>query len=103
MEQETLLNEISHAFTLHGEHIDKKFAEMDKRFEEIDSRFEQINYRFEQIDKRFEEVEKRFDRLDLKVDGVRMDLSDTQKTSNFLLRKVAKHDDKLLDLSRQTK
>ncbi|MFS0671750.1 hypothetical protein [Ornithinibacillus sp. 179-J 7C1 HS] len=96
MEQETLLNEISHAFTLHGEHIDKKFAEMDKRFEEIDSRFEQI-------DKRFEEVEKRFDRLDLKVDGVRMDLSDTQKTSNFLLRKVAKHDDKLLDLSRQTK
>lgn len=96
MEQETLLKEILHAFTLHGEHIDKKFAEMDKRFEEIDSRFEQI-------DKRFEEVEKRFDRLDLKVDGVRMDLSDTQKTSNFLLRKVAKHDDKLLDLSQQTK
>ena len=84
MEQETMLKEILNALKLHAEHIDKKFEQVDKRFE--------------QIDKRFEQVDKRFDRLEMKVDGVRLDLTDTQKTTNFLLGKIAHHDEKFLEL-----
>lgn len=80
MEQETMLKEILHAFKLHAEHIDQKF---------------------EQIDKRFEQMDQRFDRLEKKVDGVRLDLTDTQKTTNFLLGKVTHHEEKLLELSLQ--
>ncbi|MDW0116522.1 hypothetical protein QTL97_06220 [Sporosarcina thermotolerans] len=84
MEQETMLKEILSAFKLHAEHIDKRFEEMDKRFEQ-----------------RFEQIDKRFDRLEMKVDGIRLDLTDTQKTTNFLLGKVAHHEEKFLELSQQ--
>ncbi|GIN72817.1 hypothetical protein J14TS2_32920 [Bacillus sp. J14TS2] len=94
MEQETMLKEILHAFKLHAEHIDQRFEQMDQRFEHIDKRFGQMEKRFEQMDKRF-------DRLEKKVDGVRLDLTDTQKTTNFLLGKVAHHEEKLLELSLQ--
>lgn len=47
-------------------------------------------------------MDKRFDRLEKKVDGIRMDLTETQKTTNFLLGKIAQHDEKLLQLSEQS-
>ncbi|MBO0992750.1 hypothetical protein [Bacillus sp. SD088] len=87
MEQETMLKEILHAFKLHAEHIDQGFEQIDKRFG--------------QMEKRFEQMDKRFDRLEKKGDGVRLDLTDTQKTTNFLLGKVAHHEEKLLELSLQ--
>lgn len=87
MEPETMLKEILNALKLHAEHIDKKFEQVDKRFEQIDNRFEQ--------------VDKRFDRLEKKVDGVRLDLTDTQKTTNFLLGKIAHHEEKFLELPQQ--
>ncbi|MCJ7841750.1 hypothetical protein MUB24_12745 [Lederbergia sp. NSJ-179] len=94
MEQETILKEILNALKLHAEH-------MDQRFEKIDQKFEQIDQRFEQIDQRFKQMDKRFDRLEKKVDGVRLDVTDTQKTTNFLLSKVAQHEEKLLELTLQ--
>lgn len=94
MEPETMLKEILNALKLHAEHIDKKFEQVDKRFEQVDKRFEQIDNRFEQVDKRF-------DRLEMKVDGVRLDLTDTQKTTNFLLGKIAHHEEKFLELPQQ--
>ncbi|GKV64822.1 MULTISPECIES: hypothetical protein [unclassified Sporosarcina] len=105
MEQETILKEILHAIQLHGERTDQKLEEMeqkfDSRFEQIDRRFEQIDQRFEQMDRRFEQMDQRFDRLEIKVDGIRLDLSDTQRTSNFTLSKLAAHDEKLLKLSQE--
>ncbi|WP_153722629.1 hypothetical protein [Sporosarcina cascadiensis] len=98
MEQETILKEILHAIQLHGERTDQKLEEMEQKF---DSRFEQIDQRFEQIDRRFEQMDQRFDRLEIKVDGIRLDLSDTQRTSNFTLSKLAAHDEKLLKLSQE--
>jgi septal ring factor EnvC (AmiA/AmiB activator) len=103
MEQETMFKEILNAFKLHAEKIDERFEQIDKRFEQMDKRFEQMDKRFEQMDKRFDEMDKRFDRLETKTDGIRMDLTDTQKTTHFLLRKVADHDEKLLELSQQQK
>ncbi|WP_026909156.1 hypothetical protein [Paucisalibacillus globulus] len=66
----------------YSEQSNKKFVEMEEKFE-----------------KRFDQIDKQFDKLDTKVDGIRMDVTDTQKTINFLLRKVADHDEKLLELS----
>ncbi len=105
MEQETMLKEILNAFRLHAEHIDQRFEKIDQRFEMIDQRFEKIDQRFEQMELKFEQMDKRmdqrFDRLEKKVDGLRMDLTDTQKTTNFLLGKVTQHEEKLLELSLQ--
>ncbi|WP_047985462.1 hypothetical protein [Ornithinibacillus californiensis] len=117
MEQETILKEILHAVKLHGEHMNKQFVEMDAKFEkkfvEMDEKFEKkfaemdanFEKRFDEMDekfeKRFDEMDKRFDRLEKKVDGIRMDLTDTQQTTNYLLKKIADHDNKLLELSQQ--
>ncbi|SES62629.1 hypothetical protein SAMN05216389_101124 [Oceanobacillus limi] len=101
MEQETMLKEILHALKIHSEKMDEKFAQIDNRFAQIDKRFEQIDEKFDQVDKRFEQIDKRFDQLERKVDGIRSDLSETQKTTNFLLGKFAHHEEKLLQLTEQ--
>lgn len=62
----------------------------------LNTHAEQMNTKFEQLEKKFDQ---KFDQLEKKVDGIRMDLTDTQKTTNFLLGKVAQHDDKLLQLA----
>ncbi len=74
-----MFKEIMNAFKLHSEHIGQKF------------------------DKRFDEMDKPFDKLETKIDGIRLDLTEPQKTINFLLRKVTDHDEKLLELSQQQK
>ncbi|MFD1037320.1 hypothetical protein ACFQ3N_02625 [Virgibacillus byunsanensis] len=107
MENETMLKEILNALTSHSEQVNNKFGQMDKKFEQkfdqMDQKFEQ---KFEEMDKKFErkfeEMDKRFDRLETKVDGIRMDLTETQKTTNFLLGKIVQHDEKLLQLSEES-
>ncbi|WP_249872470.1 hypothetical protein [Oceanobacillus saliphilus] len=105
MEQETILKEILNALKLHGDQMNNKFEQIDSRFEQIDSRFEQIDSRFEQIDRRFEQLEskfdQRFDRLEKKVDGIRVELTETQETTDFILSKTAQHEKKLRHLSEQ--
>ncbi|MUK87745.1 hypothetical protein GMD78_04930 [Ornithinibacillus sp. L9] len=117
MEQETILKEILHVLRSHSDQVNKRFKEMDdrfeKKFEQLDDKFErkfqQMDDKFEKrfvqmeqkFEKKFDHMDKRFDRLEQKVDGIRIDLTDTQKTTNFLLSKVAQHEEKLLQLSEQ--
>ncbi|SHF94756.1 coiled-coil domain-containing protein [Ornithinibacillus halophilus] len=107
MEQKTILNEILNVLKDHIQQVSARFERlenhMNEKFEQIDKRFEQIDKKFEQINIRFERLEKRFDQLDNKVNGMRMDIMDNQKTTNFILSKIAQHDEKLLELSQQRK
>ncbi|MDC3418476.1 hypothetical protein [Aquibacillus salsiterrae] len=90
--ENTGLNQILEALKLHGEHVNAKFDEMKKQ---MDERFEQVDRRFEQMDERFKQMDKRFDRMEKKLSGIRVDLSETQETVDFLSSKSAQHEKKL--------
>ena len=91
MEQETILKEILNVLKLHGDQMNYRFEQMDSSFEQIDNRFEQLESKFDQ----------RFDRLEKKVDGIRVELTETQETTDFMLSKTAQHEKKLRQLSEQ--
>lgn len=80
--EQSHLKEILNALTLHGEHIDKKMNELKVDLEN-------------RMDEGFKEVNKRFDNLGKKVDGIRVDLSETQETTDFLSSKVIQHEQKI--------
>jgi len=88
MEQETMLKEILHALKIHSEEIEKRFDEMNSKIE---------NSIFDLESK----MNNRFDRLEKKVDGIRVELTETQETTDYLLSKNAQHERKLRELSRQ--
>lgn len=92
MEQENPVKEILNALKLHSEHMDRKFDQIDQHFEHIDQRFAQI-------DQRFGNMEKRFDRVEKKMDGFRVELTETQENTSFLLSKNAQHEKRLRQLS----
>lgn len=128
MEQETTLKEILNALKLHGEHMDekmddmekrfdKKFDDMDKKFdtkiddleEKFDNKFEDMNKKFDtkidglntKMDEGFKQVNQRFDRSGKKADGIRVDLTETRETTDFILSKTAQHEKKLHELTNQ--
>lgn len=95
MEQENFVKEILNALKLHGDHMDRKFDQIDQRFEQIDQRFEQLEEKF---DNRFGDMETRLDRVEKKMDGFRVELTETQEDTNYLLSKNAQHEKKLHQL-----
>src|SRR5690625_7011561 len=88
MEGQTVLNEVLKALSLHSEKMEQRFEQIDQRFEQIDRRFEQIDLRFEQMEQRFDKMDVRFDRLEKKVDGIRVELTETQETTDFVAKKT---------------
>jgi hypothetical protein len=82
------LNEILNALKLHSEHIDKK---MDVIKTDFENRMDSLETK----------MEVRFDRLEKKVDGIRVDLTETQETVNFLSSKYVQHEKKLQTLINQ--
>lgn len=82
MEQETTLNAILAALKLDADHTDKKL--------------EAINTK---IDDGFANMNQRFDRLEKKSDGMRVKLTETQETTDFVLSKIAQHEQKICELT----
>lgn len=84
--------------------FEKKFDEkMDQRFNQfekkMDKRFTQTEERLEnRMDKGFASVNERIDQLGIKLDGTRVELTEVQETTDFLLKKVAQHEKKLRNL-----
>ncbi|MFB4475911.1 Synaptonemal complex 1, partial [Oceanobacillus caeni] len=66
-----------------------------KRFDEMNSKIENSIFDLES------KMNNRFDRLEKKVDGIRVELTETQETTDYLLSKNAQHERKLRELSRQ--
>ena len=100
MEGKTILNEVLHALSLHSERMEKRFEQIDERFEKIDERFEEIDQRFEKIDQRFDKMEERFDRLEKKFDGIRVELTETQETTDFVATKSIQHEKKIREMNK---
>ena len=80
--------------------FDKMFAKMEARFDDMERKFEK---RFVDMERKFDkmlaDMDHRFDRLEKKVDGFRVDLTDTQEVTDFLLSRTAKHEKKIHNLT----
>ncbi|KPH71341.1 MULTISPECIES: hypothetical protein [Bacillaceae] len=88
MEQETILKEILHALKIHSDQIEKKLDALNSK---IDNSIFDLETK----------MNNRFDRLEKKVDGIRVELTETQETTDYLLSKNAQHERKLRELSKQ--
>lgn len=93
MKQETMLAEILKALKLHREQVEKQFVNMDlkfeKRFADMEEKYEK-RFSEAKFEKRFDDMDQWFDLLEKKVDGIRVDLTDTQEVTNFSLSRTAK-------------
>lgn len=100
-----MLKEILGTLKVFGQKVDQQFEKVDQRFEAIDRRFEKVDQRFDEMndkmDQGFANVNQRLDRLEKKSDGMRVELTETQETTNFLLKKIARYDEKSLELRQQ--
>ncbi|WP_068672212.1 hypothetical protein [Oceanobacillus sp. Castelsardo] len=112
MEQETILKEILHALNIHSEQIEKKFDVLNSKMNNLESRMDNFESRMNNLESRMDNFESRidnleskmdnrFDRLEKKVDGIRVELTETQETTDYLLSKTAQHERKLRELSKQ--
>jgi len=88
MEQETMLKEILNALKLHSDKMDQKFKKVD----------EKIDGRFERVDERFDSIEGRLDRIEKKMGGMRVELTETQETVDFISVKTLQHERKLREI-----
>ncbi|GGB58580.1 hypothetical protein GCM10011409_40060 [Lentibacillus populi] len=88
MEQETMLKEILHALQLHSEHVDNKFDQMSDKMDNMRSELDT-------------KMDRGFNRLGKKIDGIRVELTETQETTDYLLSKTARHQKKLRQFSEQ--
>lgn len=78
MEQETMLKEILKVLKEHGEKNDQRFKEVDENFKEVNRKLDQLNK---------------------KQDGTRVELSEIQETTDFLMSKVVTHEKKLRNIT----
>ncbi|WP_088052432.1 hypothetical protein [Virgibacillus dakarensis] len=90
MEQETVLNEILHELRRHSGQMNEK---MDNMKNELESK---MGTMIKELDSK---MDKGFDRLGKKVDGIRVELTETQETTDYLLSKTAQHEKKLRQFS----
>lgn len=79
--EQSQVKEILNALSMFSEDINKKIDEKIDQFECT--------------------MEKPFDRLDKKVDGLRVDLTETQETVDYLASKSLQHEKKIHTLSTQ--
>jgi gas vesicle protein len=114
MEQETMLKEILKALELHSDHI---HAEMQKMSSQLKAEMQEMGNQLrtemkemgsqlrtemkEMVGKLEEKMDERFNRLETKVDSLRIELSETQETVDFLSSKTLQHERKIRKLYRQ--
>ncbi|WP_373893501.1 hypothetical protein ACUL41_05045 [Virgibacillus natechei] len=86
--EETGVKEILNALKSYSGDIDKK---MDQMKIDLENR----------MDERFDRVDERLDRLKTKSDSLRVELTETQETVDFLSSKNVQHEKKLRNVSGQ--
>jgi gas vesicle protein len=114
MEQETMLQEILKALELHSDHIHvemKKISiqmrtEMQEVGNQLRTEIQEMGNQLrtemqEMVGKLKEKMDERFNRLETKVDNLRIELSETQETVDFLSSKTLQHERKIRELYRQ--
>jgi predicted RNase H-like nuclease (RuvC/YqgF family) len=103
MEQETVLKEILKALELHSGHIHAEIQQMSSQLRaEMQEVGNQLRTEMrEMVGKLEEKMDKRFNQLETKVDSLRIELSETQETVDFLSSKTLHHERKIRELYRQ--
>ncbi|OAT72608.1 hypothetical protein [Parageobacillus thermoglucosidasius] len=114
MEQETMLKEILKALELHSDHIHVEMqkissqlrAEMKEMGNQLRTEMKEMGNQLrtemkEMVGKLEEKMDERFNRLETKVDNLRIELSETQETVDFLSSKTLQHERKIRELYRQ--
>ncbi|WP_106497940.1 hypothetical protein [Lentibacillus sp. Marseille-P4043] len=94
--------EILNAFKLHSEHIDKKMdtlkADLTGQINGLGTRVDGLDNR---MDEGFKRVDKKLDNLNKKLVGLRVELTETQETVDYLSSKNVQHEKKLRSVYRQ--
>jgi gas vesicle protein len=114
MEQETMLKEILKSLELHSDHIHVEMqkissqlrAEMKEMGNQLRTEMKEMGNQLrtemkEMVGKLEEKMDERFNRLETKVDNLRIELSETQETVDFLSSKTLQHERKIRELYRQ--
>ena len=110
MEESTILNQILDTLNTFGKKVEQQFKAIDNRFNEIHQRLDAVELRLDEMDKRFDATDEKINqgfasintglgRLEIKSDSMRVELTETQETTNFLLKKVAQHEKRFLELA----
>ncbi|MFD1851377.1 hypothetical protein [Oceanobacillus bengalensis] len=108
MEQKTILNEILGALNQHSVHVDNKFdqlrndleSKMDNMRNDLESKMDNMRNDMGNLEQK---MDKGFSRLGKKVDGIRVELTETKETTDYVLSRTLQHDKKLRQLSEQQK
>ncbi|MGJ9457380.1 hypothetical protein [Oceanobacillus sp. CF4.6] len=110
MEQDTVLKEILNALNL-DKKMDTLKTELISKFDGLENRFDGLENRFgglesctDGLEKRVEEGfarDQQFDHLGKKVDGIRVELNETQETVDFSATKIIEHEKKLRHINMQ--
>ncbi|GAA4065617.1 hypothetical protein [Amphibacillus indicireducens] len=117
MEESTVLNQILDTLNIFEQKVEQQFKTIDNRFNQINQRLDAIESRLDAVELRLDEMDKRFDAMDEKIDqgfanintrlgrqeikndSMRVELIETQETTNFLLKKVTQHEKRFLELA----
>ncbi|HHU18658.1 MAG TPA: hypothetical protein GXZ58_00095 [Bacilli bacterium] len=110
MEESTVLNQILDTLNIFGQKVEQQFKTIDNRFNQINQRLDAVELRLDEMDKRFDAMDEKIDqgfanintrlgRQEIKNDSMRVELIETQETTNFLLKKVTQHEKRFLELA----
>lgn len=86
---------ILQALNEHSNQINTRLDRVDDRFDRIEDRLDTLEIRVDTLEKN---MNGQFDKLGRKVDGIRVELTETQETLDFVSTKTLKHDKKLRQL-----
>ncbi|WP_077618399.1 hypothetical protein [Bacillus sinesaloumensis] len=95
MEQETMLKEILHAFKLYSDKVDNKLNVLKN---DLESKMDRMEMK---MDTGFARIDERLERFEKKYDGMRVEMTESKETIDFILNKTAQHERKLQQLINQ--
>lgn len=101
-----MLKQILGALRDHSQKMDKQFDQMNNRVDGVESKLNtRINDLESSMNTRINDLESRmdtgFDQLGKKFDGMRVELTETQETTDFVLSKTAQHEKKFHQFTNQ--
>lgn len=101
-----MFKEIMNALNQFGERIEDKMEKFDQRMDRFEKRMDKFEQRMDKLENRMDsletEMKQGFEKINEKLDrhadilsGHRAEISELQDTTDFLLKKVASHEQKL--------
>lgn len=114
--EQTILTEIMNALNMHSQQIqndfrrleekfDQKFAEQSDKITNLEKKMDNLENRMDRLENRMDSIEikmdKGFNRLDVKFSGMRVELTESQETIDYVATKTLQHEQKLRNMYEQ--